>query len=427
MPLLLATYRVVIDETDMSVDLVGPTGVFKTQAAALAVQHYGAEMDGPHLPANWSSTANYNEMLAFYAKDVLLPIDDFAPGGSEADIQRLHRDADRLARGAANHSGRGRARADGSISPPRHPRCLILSTGEDQSRTTSIMPRKLIVEVTKGDIEPGKLTACQGDAAAGRYALAMSGFIRWLAGRRDDVIKELRAETIKLRDTTTSETRHRRIASNAATMLAGWKVFLHFAEEVGAVGTMQAADLYERAEAAFQKLAERQDAHHAAVNPVRMFARLLSAVIGSGTAHLMDTDGQPPSYPDRFGWTQESHGVGFNERETWRPQGSRIGWIDDDDLYLAPEATYAAIRKLAAAQGTPYPISQTTLWKRLDEAGLLRSKDDARQTLKVRQMLQGRRESVIHLPAAVIGVVPEDGPAEFKVRMDGRESDKCSA
>jgi hypothetical protein len=423
LPLLLATRRVVIGETDLSIDVVGGTGLFKTQLAALAVQQFGPGMDGLHLPANWSSTGNFNEALAFLAKDVLLPIDDFAPGGSEADIQRLHRDADRLARGAANHAGRGRCRPDGSISPARHPRCLILSTGEDQSRNTSILPRKIIVEVTKGDIDPGKLTACQADAAAGLYAQSMSGFIRWLAGRRDDVVKELHDETLKLRDATTSNTRHRRVASNAATMLAGWKIFLRFAQEAEAIGDEQANELFERAETAFQKLAERQDAHHAAADPVKVFARLLSAVIGSGMAHLMDTEGRPPSPPDSFGWTQELRGHGCNERENWHPQGSRIGWIDDDDLYLEPEAAYAAIKKLAAAQGTPFAISQTTLWKRLDEAGLLKSKDDARQTLKVRQMLQDRRESVIHLTSVVIGVMPEPEVGQgFKVRIHGRET-----
>jgi hypothetical protein len=419
LPLLLATYRAVIDQADVSINMVGPTGVFKTQLAALGVQHLGPGMDAQHLPANWSSTANFNEMLAFYAKDTLLVIDDFAPGGSEADIQRLHRDADRLFRNAANHAGRGRARPDGTIGPARHPRGLLLSTGEDQSRGTSILPRTIIVEVTKCDIDPGKLTACQADAAAGLYAQSMSGFIRWLAARRDDVAKELHDETLKLRDATTSEARHRRIASNAATMLAGWKILLRFVQEAEAIGDEQANDLFERARDAFQKLAERQDAHHAAADPVKTFARLLSAVIGSGMAHLMDKEGCQPSPAGAYGWTQQMHGHGFSERENWYPQGSRIGWLDDDDLYLEPEAAYAAIKKLAASQGTAFAISQTTLWKRLDEKGMLKSKEPGR--LQAKASLQDRRVRVIHLPADIIGVVSEEDKG-LKAWSHGRET-----
>jgi hypothetical protein len=45
------------------------TGRFKSEAAALAQQHFGAGLDARHLPANWSSTGNALEALAFTAKD----------------------------------------------------------------------------------------------------------------------------------------------------------------------------------------------------------------------------------------------------------------------------------------------------------------------------------------------------------------------
>src|SRR5919199_337965 len=81
-----------------------PAGSGKTQLAALAQQHYGAGMDGLHLPAGWHSTANALEVMAFHAKDALLVVDDFAPTGSAVDIQRLHREADRLIRGQGNNA-----------------------------------------------------------------------------------------------------------------------------------------------------------------------------------------------------------------------------------------------------------------------------------------------------------------------------------
>jgi hypothetical protein len=118
-PLLAAVYRSALDSTDMTVHLTGPTGTGKTELAALAQQHYGAGMDARHLPGSWSSTGNSLEGLAFAAKDALLVVDDFAPGGSIYDVSRYHREADRLLRAQGNRSGRGRMRPDGD-PPGRH-------------------------------------------------------------------------------------------------------------------------------------------------------------------------------------------------------------------------------------------------------------------------------------------------------------------
>src|SRR5262249_21269148 len=95
-PLLGAVYRAVLAPADYCLHLTGPTGSGKTELAALCQQHWGAGMDARHLPGSWASTGNSLESLAFAAKDALLVVDDFAPGGGTHDVQRYHREADRL-------------------------------------------------------------------------------------------------------------------------------------------------------------------------------------------------------------------------------------------------------------------------------------------------------------------------------------------
>src|SRR5439155_14811191 len=97
-PLLGAVYRAVLGPVDCSVALIGQTGQGKSELAALAQQHFGAALHRLNLPGNWTSTANALEALAFLAKDVLLVIDDFKPGGSKAEIDQLHAKADRVLR-----------------------------------------------------------------------------------------------------------------------------------------------------------------------------------------------------------------------------------------------------------------------------------------------------------------------------------------
>src|SRR5260370_34857800 len=109
-------------------------------------------MDRLRLPDNWSSTANSLEMLTFYAKDALLVIDDFAPQGSAVDVSGYHATAGRVLRSAGNQSGRGRLDSNSSLQEPKHPRALILSTGEDIPRGHSIRARLLTLELSHGTI-----------------------------------------------------------------------------------------------------------------------------------------------------------------------------------------------------------------------------------------------------------------------------------
>ena len=154
--------------------------------AALAQQHWGAGLDARHLPGSWSSTGNALEGQAFAAKDAIFVIDDFVAGATLHDQARLHREADRVFRAQGNRSGRGRMRADGGLRPPKPPRGLILSTGEDIPRGQSLRSRILVLEVETGAVNWERLSVCQQDAAAGLYAQALAAFVRWLAPRYDD-------------------------------------------------------------------------------------------------------------------------------------------------------------------------------------------------------------------------------------------------
>jgi hypothetical protein len=163
-PVLGAVYRAPLAEpgpVDFALHLTGPTGAFKTELAALAQAHFGAAFHGRRLPASWADTANMLEKKAFLAKDAVLVVDDFAPTGTTADVQRLHRDADRLFRAAGNRAGRARMRADGGSRPTNYPRGLIISTGEDVPSGQSLRARPPRARARSGR-DPG---ACPlGDA-----------------------------------------------------------------------------------------------------------------------------------------------------------------------------------------------------------------------------------------------------------------------
>ena len=95
-------------------------------------------------------------------------------------------------------------------------------------------------------------------------------------------------------------------------------------------------------------------------------------------------------------------GVGEGEGEGGRAQGARVGWLDGDDLYLEPEAAFAAAQRLARESGDAVPVGSKTLHKRLHEKGLLASTEAGRRKLTVRRTLEGQRRAALHLRAGAL-------------------------
>jgi hypothetical protein len=417
-PLFVAIYRAILGRCDFSLHLVGPTGAFKTELAALCQQHYGAGLDARHLPGSWASTGNALEGVAFAAKDALLVVDDFAPGGSQADVQRYHREAERIFRAQGNHAGRQRMNRDGSLRPGKPPRGLILSTGEDVPRGQSVRARLFTLEVSCGDVDKVLLTSCQDDAAAGLYAQALAGFLKWLSSNYETIRDRLRAEVGRLREQVLASGSHARTPEIVANLGTSLRCLLKFAVEAGAISSAEAGEKWSRGWRALARAAEAQARYQAAAEPAGQFIRLLIAAIASGRAHVAGTDGhEPENNPEAWGWRLRTVGAGQNERDEWQPQGKRIGWVDGQDLYLEPDAAFAEAQALAAEQHDSLPVTPQTLRKRLKERGILASTEQGKLTN--RRTLEGRERAILHLATATMEQKPGESGEDPPVLSPG--------
>jgi hypothetical protein len=417
--LLAAVYRTVLGGTDFSLHLSGPTGCYKTEVAALAQQHFGAGLDARHLPASWLSTGNALEGIAFAAKDALLVVDDFAPTGSVADVQRYHREADRLLRAQGNRAGRQRMRADASLKPAKPPRGMTLGTGEDTPRGQSLRARNLIIEVSPADLGPQpptpnlKLTACQKDASTGLYAQTLAGFLRWLAPQYDAVRARLKQEHAELRDKALTTGQHARTPGIVADLALGLRYFLDFALWAGAVTADERAELARRAWKALGEAAAAQAKHQRDAEPCGHFLRLLAGAISSGRAHVAARDGGAPAdAPEAWGWQRIEFMTRDGPDYRWDPRGHCIGWLDNQDLYLEPEAAFAEAQDLARHQGESLTVSCQTLARRLKERRLLVSWDQARLRNTVRRALEGVKDrEVLHVHSGVLSLQEPSKPS----------------
>jgi hypothetical protein len=414
LPLLATTYRSVLPGATFSTHVSGRTGSGKTELAALMQQHSGPRMSATSLPANWSSTGNALEAIAFAAKDALLVVDDFCPTGSQADVARFHKDADRLFRAQGNRSGRQRLRPDGSTKQARPPRGMILSTGEDVPRGHSLRARLLVVEVGAGDVDFDRLTECQRDAASGVYAQALAAYLRWLSPQYEQVSARLKSEVERLRDAIGNglgDGRHPRTPTVVAELLAGFDLFLSFAQEVGAITHDQIIALRERCRRALLNLAAEQASHQGSSDPCSRYLELLASALSSGRAYVAGMSGDcPGESPQTWGWRSVDSTIG-NPRG-WEPLGRCIGWLDGENLYLDPGAAFAEIQRLAGDQGEPLTVGQSTLHKRLNERQILASVDSRPGHLTVRRTIAGSRRSVLHLRAGQVLGVDSGGPTD---------------
>jgi hypothetical protein len=340
-----------------------------------------------------------------------LTIDDFCPTGSQADQQRLHRDADRVFRNQGNGTGRQRMRADGGLQTPKPPRGLILATGEDLPRGQSLRARLLVIEMQADSLDWEVLGPCQVAAAEGVYAAAMAGFLHWLAPQYSAVQETMKGEVISLRQQT-QQAGHKRTADMAAHLLFGWELFLTFAYKIGAI-TEEARQSYaQRGWRALATAAQAQAELQHSEEPVGRFFALLRAVLSSGQAHLADRESNhiPAADADHYGWrnlaTQAPGAAAPAYMEppmadSWRPQGARMGWMDADYLYLTPDATYSAIVQMAREQGETFSLTQRTLWKRLDERGVL-MRESGQPHYSSRVRIHGKRERVVRVSRGIL-------------------------
>jgi hypothetical protein len=326
------------------------------------------------------------------------------PRGSPADIQKLNSMADRLLRGQANQSGRGRMRADGSLRPQYIPKGLVQSSGEDIPTGQSLGARMFIIELKRGDVNLSLLTQAQANAGRGLYSQALAGYLRWLAPRIDDLKKALPARQVELREAARQERwAHDKTPEIVACLQAGFEMFLRFAVDVGAIAPGQEKELFSQCWNSLLMTAKRQGTHQEGEDPTLRFLALLGAGLTSGRAYISDAEKNgPPPRPHQWGWRLRTFGLGESTRDEWQPQGNGIGWLDGDNLLLEPDAAFAVVQKIAKEQDNSLPLTQRTLWKRFSEKGLLASREPSQNRNTVRWSIASTRKRVIHLKAGIL-------------------------
>jgi len=408
-PSFAAIYRAPLGEiipNDFSLFFVGQTGVGKSVITALMQAHFGQKFSYDNLPGSWSSTANSLEKQAFQIKDSIFTVDDFAPSGSTYDVQKIHKEAERLFRAQGNRSGRGRMNADGSARPVYYPRGIIVSSGEDIPRMQSIRARMMIIEISPDDINFSKLNYPQEASSKGLFSQSMTGYIQWLAPQMDKLKKELPRRKMELRTKAMElNLKHNKTPEMVSNLMMGIELFIKYAQSVGAMGEKEGLDLNERAWNVIVESGKMQAAHQRGEEPTAHFLNLIRSAFITGNAHAMMVDDiSPPENAGFWGWQAADNGIQINDNgntsgSSWKPRGEKIGWVEGENVYLDPESAYSMAQKMGRNQGNSIAISKNILWKRLKEKKLIISRVGKNTN---RRAINGKQKSVLEINIEIL-------------------------
>jgi hypothetical protein len=415
---LAKTFRAPLNEVlpiTTSSFLSGRTGVKKTAYSAVWQGFFGSGFDAGTLPGNWSSTDNQIEKLLFIFKDALCEIDDFKPHGNATEVSKAHSKADRVFRGHANKQGRGRLRANSDFAPTYYSRAFPSSSGEDVPTGQSLRGRMLIRELKDGDIDLKWLSDAQAQAASGLYVNVMAAYLKWLApqiselkttGTLNALFNKKRTEYL---ETLKGTGAHAQTPGALADVYLGFVMLMRFALGVGAIDKDRAKELTEICEHNLITIGSYQGGFIRSEEPTAQFIDLVGALLSSRRAHLCDvsTNNVPlaPLEPDGLGWIYGRERSRQDEPiiQTWIAQGPCIGWIDEGTIYLEPSVTYAEAQKLARDKGAAIPFTEGTLFKRMNDLGLVTADPDGKHITRKKQ-IGSKRKRVLWIDAdAILG------------------------
>jgi hypothetical protein len=410
-PLLAATYAAPLSEMmtpDFALWIWGGTGSYKSTLAALFLSHFGDDFSETNLPLSFESTSNALERMLFLTKDVLVIVDDWRPGVTRADGEDMDRKAQRLLRAVGNRQGRGRMTSYTTLRESYPPRGMVAATAEalpEGPAFESAAVRSLSINLSRGEVDLKTLSESQQSKRV--LSMAMAGYVGDVAAHYDKLACTLAHRRQVLRDKLRDKLpgSHPRTPDNAAILIVALRQLRDYTVAVGAMDEQEANRHYKRAVRAVLAAARAHVEATSGGDPSTRFIEILLSLFEASRAHLVDRENKwPPRGCTQLGWCEISSEDG--KRSIYEPSGERIGWADEEYLYLHPDLAYAAVSSFVQRGGIPFGIKPKALWNALGRSG--KSLTDAgRKTTTAR--IEGKSKRVIQIPrTAVFGQEAEE-------------------
>ena len=348
--------------------LLGGTGLYKTTISGVCLSFFGDFGSISTLP-NFSDTANSIERRSFILKDTLMVLDDYHPSAQKAEALKTESTAQRIIRAYSNRTGRGRLNYDSTDKGRYEPRGMLLITGEDLVTLQSTLARVMVVEVSKGDIYKDKLTEIQGKLDSLPYSMA--SYISWIKDNMDTIKAGFPNRFSSLRADACQEGMHNKLPEQVAYLAFSIETVCSWLIAKDVIDEEKSKRIFDEAWDVFIDQALSQSRRINNENPVQKFIDILQTLITQEKVNLVDKERMTKHYN-----AEKFEGLGGDH-------GEIIGYVDNQYCYLLPTAMWRTIQMFCRDEGGHFPIGKNTLYKMLNDQGLIKAgKNGATTTIK---------------------------------------------
>lgn len=410
LPLFAACIRAVLGPADFSIMVVGPTNIGKSFLTGVFQSFFGSRFHGRNLPVSGDSTANYIAEITSITNDALLVIDDVKQDSPIADSVKADRQIDRIARSLGNHSARGRMKGSGGVAAGHKARCMAVQTAETLPTGASLLSRVYTVscEHRKEGATKDVLEQILEASKQGLFAELMSSVIATICteiGLFKHFGTTYRQEWREQFGSEVSPKTLPRQSEMAEELYAAFRLFLFIVDREVPEESLLDEDYcndfwatYSTINSDLAYILIKNLRHETHSDPLHRHVglRFLDYVMGalaSRQAHIANRDGQAPdNFQHALGWegneiSEEFIGEdGEPDRRTktvWNPNGMRIGWYNNENLYLSIQSSLAVARRVAASKGdTSFDLTEKSVGASLEEIKALSGHEKGRYTVK---------------------------------------------
>jgi hypothetical protein len=289
------------------------------------------------------------------------------------------------------------------------PRGVIVSTAETPPQLSeSALARTLLVELPPGAVNVQRLSAAQAGSTA--LAEAMAAFIGWAASSYEELEESLPlAFEAARRDH--QRAGHRRVPEALANLEVAAATALTAFQQIGAIDDREAARVMARIRRDLNHLGQLQDGQVAGARPGRRFVAVLRELFAKRAVYLESRHSKAPPEAEELGWvvaeiaTPDGPGVALQPARG----ATRLGWADNDWLYLLPGEAYRAVSRFLGDTDQTLGATEQALHRDLRELGLIEVKqasDGIRYTVAV--LLGEHQQRVLKLRRAALAVSEDE-------------------
>jgi len=317
------------------------TGSLKTELAKLMISLYGP-LEDYALTYKWTGTPVGAEARANALKDALMLIDDLKPNTIRADVLpqwvgfiQAYVDAE----------GRKRGTIGGGAGASRPPRCILISTGEaiPEAGEASFTARMLLVQLDKQpDGWNTTLQAVKEQSVL--FSGLMRSYIAWLL--KSDGYEALKVmRKYQTNNVEAKAGQHLRLANNYAANCTAAELFATFCQQTGLMTAIE-KDVF---------LAAHQ--------------RAIIEVV-TATGRKVQEERYSRRYLDAL---RDAVSTGFAYIGDHKAQARRVGWEDQEAVYLLSGSMSVVNQWLSTSNSPPINIPLKELKQQLYEDGFTRS------------------------------------------------------